>query len=452
MVDIRPFPGIRYSTAKVGKDLTQVACPPYDVISPAERAALVAAHPRNFVRLELPVDAPGDASPTARYERAAAEYRAWQDEGVLAPETRPALYAYLQQFEVGGEQRERRGFIAALRLEPWESRGVRPHEKTLSGPKQDRFQLIRACRANFSPIWVLYRDPADGTARLWDAVAEAEPDLVARDRDGCLHTVWALTDPAVFAPLLRSLRDGSVYIADGHHRYETALHYQTERGQAERRAEGSGWSGDAAPNFALTYFVDMADPGLIIHGTHRLIRPPQPLDAAEIRAVLARWFDFTPGGDSAAAVLAELQRAPGRPAFGVWAPALGLSGVALLRQDAVPEEHAAGRSAAWGRLDLAALHTLAVDAIFSQGTAALSDAGHLWYTRLLPEVDESIAAGAAQLAFLVRETPAEQVIAVADAGDLMPEKSTYFYPKPLSGMVMASLDGELAAGPSDTRA
>jgi uncharacterized protein (DUF1015 family) len=438
MVDVRPFPGIRYSVAKVGTDLTRIACPPYDVISPSQRAGLIAADPHNFVRLELPEDAAGDGDPSDRYERAAAEFRAWQAEGVLAKETTPALYAYRQQFEVDGSKRERRGFMASLRLEPWESRAVRPHEKTLSGPKLDRYQLIRACRANFSPIWVLYRDPTGTTARLWDAIAQADPDQTARDRDGHLHAIWAVTDRSAFGLLPRSLEGSSVYIADGHHRYETALHYQ-----AERRAEANGLPGGSAANFALTYFVDMEDPGLIIHGTHRIIQPPAPLNGASVSAVLDRWFDFMPGGDSPAAILGILEHAPRRPGFGVWAPALGIAGVALLRQEYVPEELAAGRSGAWRRLDLAALHTLAIDAIFPQGTAALSEGGHLSYTRVLSEVDLAIRVGNAQLAFLVRETPAEQVIAVADAGDLMPEKSTYFYPKPLSGMVIAGLDGEL---------
>ncbi len=438
MVDVRPFRGVRYNPAQVGSDLTSIACPPYDIISATEHAALLAAHPRNFVRLELPEDAAGDASPLARYGRAAAEYRGWQADGTLKTEALPALYAYRQRFEIDGAPRERRGFIAALRLEPWDARVVRPHEKTHSGPKEDRLRLIQACRANFSPIWVLYRDPADGTGRLWDVVEEAEPEATALDKDGCEHTIWAITDPAVYGALLTSLHDGSVYIADGHHRYETALHYR-----AERLGADVAWSEDAAANFAMTYFVEMGDPGLIIHGTHRIIKVGGSLDAAAIRAVLSRWFDFTPLGGDAHTLLAELERAAQRPGFAVWAPALGLSGIAVLREPEVPPERAPGRSAAWRRLDLAALHALTVDDLFPEGTAALFESGRLWYSRLLLEVVQAIDSGAADLAFLVRETPAEQVIGVADAGDLMPEKSTYFFPKPLSGMVMACVDGEV---------
>jgi uncharacterized protein (DUF1015 family) len=438
MVDVRPFAGFRFNPARVGKDLTSVACPPYDVISPAERAALVAQDPHNFVRLELPEEITGDPSPLAKYERTASEYAAWQSEGVLTPESAPALYAYRQRFTIDGTPRERRGFIAALRLEPWDTRAVRPHEKTHSGPKEDRLHLIQACRANFSPIWVLYRDPSDGTARLWDAVEEAEPNAVAQDRDGYEHAVWALTDQELYRPLLEALRDGSVYIADGHHRYETALHYR-----AERQAASAPWSEDAAANFAMTYFVEMTDPGLIIHGTHRMISAPEPLAPAAIQAVLDRWFDFTPVTGTADALLTTLERAPQRPGFAVWAPELGLSGIAVLRDAEVPDERAPGRSRAWRRLDLAALHALAVDELFPQGTAALFESGNLWYSRLLPEVVQAIESGSAELAFLVRETPAEQVIGVADAADLMPEKSTYFYPKPLSGLVTASLDGDI---------
>lgn len=437
MADVRPFPALRYAAAKVGNDVTKLVCPPYDVITPAERAALIAAHPRNFVRLELPVEAPGDTSPLARYERAAAKYRAWQSEGTLIQESAPALYAYLMRFHVDGRPIERRGFIAALRLEPWESRVVRPHERTLSGPKQDRLLLLRACRANFSPIWVLYRGCPSDAAALWDAAAAREPDLTARDRDECEHAVWTVSSQAALAPLLRSFKGAPVYIADGHHRYETALTYQ-----AERRAAGE-LSDQSAANFAMAYFVEIGDPGLIVHGTHRLIRASASLTGASLRAAIDRWMDFTPAADSPEAILADLRRISERPAFGVWAPALGVAGVAVLRADRVPEEFARGRSAAWRQLDLAALHALTIDALFPQGAAALSEAGDLWYTRVLAEVGEAIRSGAAQVAFLVRETPVEQVIAVADAGDLMPEKSTYFHPKPVSGMVMASLEGEM---------
>jgi uncharacterized protein (DUF1015 family) len=398
----------------------------------------MAAHPRNFVRLELPESQSSDDAPLARYERAASEFKVWRDEGVLRSETAPALYPYRQRFTTGGERCERRGFIAALRLEPWESRGVRPHEKTLSGPKQDRLRLIQACHANFSPIWVLYHDGAGATERFWDAIDSTEPEVTAVDRDGFEHALWAMTDAAGYRSVLGSLIGGSVYIADGHHRYETALHYQ-----AERRGE-SGWTSDSAANFTMAYFVEMSDPGLIINGTHRVINPPAPITANEVRSVLDRWFDFAPGGDSPASVLTALQAAPRRPGFGVWAPALGLTGVAILRTDSVPESHAAGRSSAWRHLDLAALHALAVDQIFTQGTAALNETGNLWYTRDLIDVDQAVSAGTASLCFIVRETPAEQVIAVADASDLMPEKSTYFYPKPLSGMVIASVDGEIS--------
>ncbi len=442
MVDVRPFAAIRYNPAQVGSDLTSLVCPPYDVISPAERAELVAAHPRNFVRLELPEPAAGDTSAETRYERAAAEYRAWLAEGVLTAEPAPALYAYRQRFAVDGSQRERRGFIAALRLAPWETRDVRPHEKTHSGPKEDRLRLLRSCHANFSPIWVLYRDPAGDTARFWDAAEEAEPDATAVDQDGCQHALWAVTDQAAYAPLLRSLRDVPVYIADGHHRYETALHYR-----AERQAAHAGWSEDAAANFTMTYFVELTDPGLIIHGTHRVIRGAGSVDPARVRAALERWFEFTPIQATAGPLLGALEREPQRPGFAVWAPALGITGTAMLREAAVPEERAPGRSLAWRQLDLAALHTLVIEDLFPQGSAALFATGELWYSRLLSEVEQAVASGEAQLAFLVRETPAEQVIAVADAGDLMPEKSTYFYPKPLSGMVVADVDGQVPSLP-----
>ncbi|MBM2810683.1 MAG: hypothetical protein HW416_1442 [Chloroflexi bacterium] len=435
MADARPFKGIRYDSSRFGRDLTNLVCPPYDVISAEQQKAFYQKHPKNMIRLELATtDVEHD-----RYQQAAAAFSAWQGEGTMRPDSVPAYYAYLQAFRVEGVERERRGLIAAMRVEAWDTRTVRPHERTLSGPKQDRLALMRACRANFSPIWGLYRDGSGATGRLWDSIEGTQPDMEAVDGDGVRHQVWAVSEHSLVYDVQQMFSREPVYIADGHHRYETALHFRDQV-----HAEAVGWSEDAAANFAMTYLVDSADPGLVVLGTHRVISSPRPLDPVTFRGTLERWLEVEDHGGSPSEILESVEAELGWPAFGVWAPSLGLALVARARDvSGVPLELSGAHSDAWRRLDLAVLHTLAVDQLFLEGTTALSEAGHVEYSRSLDEVERRILSGEADVAFLARRTPVDHVLAVADAGDLMPEKSTYFFPKPVSGMVIGSLDGEI---------
>ncbi len=391
-----------------------------------------------MVRLELTREEPTDRSEVDRYGRAAELFAEWQSAGVLTRDPAPALYAYDQDFSLEGARQHRRGLLAALRIEPWDRRVVLPHERTLSGPKRDRFELMRACRANFSPIWGMYARAPNATTELWASISAQEPDQEAVDRDGVTHRIWGVTDPGQVRRFHEAVADSPVYIADGHHRYETALAYENET------CGSSPCSADAAAHFTLAYLVDVADPGLIVLGTHRLIHSPHPLDAEQVRGTLEESFELE-RADGPASMLDRLG-ADGRPAFGVWAPRLGLSAVARLHGDEVPESAAPGRSRAWRRLDLAALHTLAIDRVYPEGTSVLSESGRLMYSRAVEEVEQAVGAGEVDIAFFVRHTSVHQVTDVADAGDLMPEKSTYFYPKPVTGLAIASLEGEISLG------
>ena len=420
--------------------MSNLVCPPYVVISTEERDALYARDPHNAIRLELTRPEPTDASEADRYRRAADDFAAWQSAGVLTREPRPALYAYAQQFTLGSSALERRGVLAMLRVEPWEKRVVRPHERTLSGPKQDRLDLLRACQACFSPIWGLYADAPDATSQLWDDLNPRESDAEAVDRDGVVHRIWTVTDPDLVRSFHTTLFEAPIYIADGHHRYETARHYE------EERCASSPCSADSAVHFTLAYLFDVADPGLIVLGTHRLVRSPRPLDSEQVRRTLESSFDLEPQAGGPRRLVQALGAADGRPSFAVWAPALGMSAVARLRGREVPDDAAPGRSAPWRRLDLAALHMLAIDRIYAEGTSELSESGRLLYSRATEEVERAMSAGEVDIAFFVRHTSVRQVTEVADAGELMPEKSTYFYPKPLTGLAIAGLDGDIRLG------
>lgn len=434
MADIRPFRGIRYSPSQIGNDLSSVVCPPFDVISAQEQEALYQRDPRNIVRIELTRAESGEVE-AARYQRAAAQYRHWLDEGTLVQDTRPAIYPCLTSFAVDGKAYQRRGLLALLRLEPWERGIVRPHERTLAKAKADRLQLLHACRANLSPIWVVSRGPQEALARLWQRIEGEEPE--AQVSDEARHAFWACRDETVLEELQQAWRELPAYIADGHHRYETALAF---------RGEAAPVDPEDAANFVLTYFVESTDGGLVVLGLHRLLRWPDPLSTADLNEALAPWFDIEVSDDSPERLVAGLSARPARPGFALWAPNLNLSATFWLKDlTGIPPELATGHSDPWRKLDVVSLHALVIDRLFRPGTTALSEAGQLTFTPSLEEVQRVIRAGQAQVAFLVRSTPIESVLAVADAGDRMPEKSTYFFPKPVTGAVIASLDGRVSA-------
>jgi uncharacterized protein (DUF1015 family) len=429
LADVRPFPGVRFNLARAGEDLSNLVCPPFDVISPEQQAALYARDPHNAVRLELPMEEPGDA--TGKYRRAASEYAAWISEGVLVRDAEPALYLYECRFNHQGQSLRRRGLIAALRLEPWERRVVRPHERVLAGAIQDRIQLMRACHANFSPIWVLYRGLETQTEALWRIGEARPPEFHSVDRDGAEHAVWRCTDPAPLELFHGALLQQPVYIADGHHRYTTALQLRDELNPADP---------DSAANFVLAHLVQAEDPGLPVTGIHRLVRLDGETDGAALRTRLSDWFQLSAHDGDPAGLFAALQSGPRPPAFGIYAPKLGLCHLASLKADAVPRELRGDHSEAWARLDAAAMHTLGIDRALPAGTQGLLDAGRLTYAYSVSEVEAAVETGRASVALFLAGTPVEQVLEVADAQDRMPEKSTYFFPKPLTGMVIASLD------------
>lgn len=442
MADIRPFRAIRFNTTRLGKDLSKVVCPPFDVISQELQNELYERHHENVVRLELTRSTPPEA-PEARYARAAQQYATWLGDGTLLRDPVPALYLYSCRFDVGGVTYRRRGFIAAVRLEPWDKQIVRPHERTLPGPIEDRFLLMQACRANFSPIWLVFRGAADSTLALFERVHAQEPDAhVWEGHDQVEHSLWLCTDTDLLHRLHSELAELPAYVADGHHRYTTALRFRDELEQTE-----GPLGADQAPNFVLAHLVQSEDEGLPVRGIHRMVRL-EGTSAHDIRQALAPWFELDETDRSAEQLLGAVSAMPQEStAFALWAPKLHFSAVARERGRGVPEALAPDRSPAWRQLDLAVVHTLAIDRVFTGGTQALLDGGRLLYAYSVAEVEQAIETGRADAAFLVRGTPVRQVMAVADANDRMPEKSTYFYPKPPTGMVMASLEGEVPEPP-----
>lgn len=433
MADVRPFRALRYDPAHA--DLALTLAPPYDIISPGEQAELYQRSPYNAVRIEYGEQFPGDNDAHNRYTRAASDVAAWRREGVLLRDDAPAIYAYQQEFETAGGRRRRRAWFSAVRLEEWEKGVIRPHEHTLSGPKEDRLDLLRATRLQISPVYCLFRTRAGAPAML---AMDGDP-LYDVEADGQRHILSAVRSADALHRFAEHLAASDVYIADGHHRYETALNYRNEV-----RARAATWTGEEPENFVLMALTDAADRGLVVLPTHRLVTPPGfPLDAL---SRIAQFFDVTPaaaqGGDRLASMLEQVAGpGSGRTAFAAAGLDRRARHLLVLRDRAAVEAMMpAGQPPAWKRLDVNVLQYGILEPVFGIDAARLASGGAVAYTQDPVEAVAAIEAERARVAFVLNATPVEQVLAVADAGSRMPQKSTFFYPKLPTGLVMNSLD------------
>ncbi len=435
MADVRPFRALRYDPAVAG-DPSRLIAPPYDVIGVEEQRRLYAASPYNIVRLEYGEERPGDAPGRDRYARAAEDLRRWRQEGALVFDQQPRFYLYEQEFSHQGRRR-RRALMAIVRLEPWDSGVVLPHERTLPKPKEDRLRLLRAVRANVSPVFGLYRDRA-ALGEL--AEPQGPPLLVAKTPDDQIHRLFEVP-PDRENDIRSALAERAIYIADGHHRYETALAYRDER-----RAQAERWTGEEPENFVLMALVAADDPGLVVLPTHRLLHPP--VVPHDLIPRLSRFFDIedvTPKSWDGTALLRLLSRlaAAGREtvAFGV----LGLEEqryhlLRLISFEAVDALLPADKPVVWRRLDVAVLQHVVLRACLGIDEGAVAAGEVVSYTEDADQARIAVERGRARLAFLLNPTPVEQILAVADAGERMPQKSTYFYPKMATGLALYPFD------------
>jgi uncharacterized protein (DUF1015 family) len=416
MAEIQPLRAVHYDTAAAGP-LARLTAPPYDVIDPALRAQLVSRSPHNVVEIDLPAGA-------EPYRRAGELWEQWQADGILRQDAEPALWVLEQTYTApGGGRQTRRGFFARVRVTDYGPGLIRPHERTHPAAKQDRLELMRATRANLSPIFSLYRD---SEAAAWNALApalETEPWGEVTDDDGTVHRMWRVADPAVVENVRSAMADRELLIADGHHRYETARTYADEVG------------GEGDHRYVLMCLVSTSDPGLTVFPTHRLVGRLEGERRARLDDELQRDFDVEqvePGE-----VVPEAGNG-GRPTFGY----LEHGGRALrlrLGSPAAVERALADHSPSYRRLDTAVLEKLVLEDALGLTEDDISHQRGLAYARDLEQARALLDSGDYELAFLLRPTPIEQVEAVAEAGETMPPKSTYFYPKLLSGLLFNPL-------------
>jgi len=431
MANVSPFRGIRY---RADIALDDVVAPPYDVLSSAQAEELRARSPYNAVHVDLPAT-PGQTARSADYGRAAAAFADWQALGVLIRDATPALYLVDQTYRgPDGRDRTRRGFVARLRLASLEERVVLPHERTHAGPKLDRLNLYRATHADLSQVFLLHPDDdgavGEALAEAGDAAAAAARE--ARDGDGNLHRLVPIAGPGAES-VVAALRDRPLYIADGHHRYETALAYRDERRAAT----------DRSADTLMVYLCSMEDPGLTVFPTHRLVKGVTVPPLAELLDRLAPDFEpiGTPvrGRAAAQAALESLgDHADPESVFGLYLPhdATCIL-VRLAGTDALERLVAAGCSPHTAGLAVTVLHELILrEAV---GLDPHHAEGNIDYAKSVPDALAALEDGVHSLGAFLSATSVEQVRAVADAGETMPQKSTYFYPKLLTGLVYDAL-------------
>ena len=442
MAEIIPLRGIRYVEEKVGH-LDRIMAPPYDVVSPEEQDLLYKKSPYNIIRLEKPRHEPGDTG-EERYLRAGDQYRWWLKDGVLKREDKPSLYLYEEGFPGDdGELRVRRGLTCGVKLTPYEERVVLPHEETMEKPKEDRLKLMRACKANISPLFSLYaaKEGEDPLPELLDPFREAAPVISFSDSRGFSHRVWAVDDEAAIGKVAEFFAGRQIFMADGHHRYETALAYHRELG----RPAG------AAAAYVMMTLVNIYDPGLVVLPTHRLVRGGgssgdgdfQAGNSLNIKALLSSLegaFDvekcsYSTAEEVCGRGLKELERAGAdSPAMGLFA---GEGQFFLLRykNGAGIEEHSH-----FEELDAVLLQELILEKVLGIDAEKRHQGDYLRYTRDCREAVSEVLKGNCQMAFLLNPTPAKAVIRAATAGQKMPQKSTYFYPKLTAGLIINPLD------------
>jgi uncharacterized protein (DUF1015 family) len=431
MVETAPFKGMVYNKEKI-KKLDDVMAPPYDIISEKMQKELYEKNQYNFVKLILGKIYSDDTDQTNRYTRAKQLFDEWQSQGILVPSKAPAIYPYKIHYIVKNEKRQMNGFFILLKLDP-EYRTVKAHEKTLAKPKADRLNLMRACDANLEPIQLMYMDQQDSIRKTMDDAIK-EPLVSVKGYDGFTHTLWRLDDQYVVRTIIDELKQKILFIADGHHRYQTSVNF------AQEKREQTGSTDPNAPfNYIMVVLCNMFDPGLSILPTHRFIKMPNVnLDdlaknlekyfTVEKKPVTAKKKDYEKLGKTIMSDIETMQV----HTFALYAKDAYF--ILTLKDERVMDRLASDHSKTWRTLDVSILHKLILENFLGINEKNLED--HVKYTRVDAEALQLVDEGKYDFSFLITATKIDQLKAIADASEHMPQKSTYFLPKMLSGLVM----------------
>lgn len=430
MAGIIPLRGLRYDEQKAGR-IKDLVTPPYDVIDRAAQDGYYRRSPFNIIRLEYGKKYDEDSEKENRYTRAAGFFRQWLEDGVLRRDNKPAIYLYRQRFSMAGEELERTGIICGVKLEPYEKGVVLPHEETMPGHKADRLALMQACRANFSPIFGLYSDRERKIDHLLEQnTGNRVPDTDFTDEWGQGHRLWVVTDPEVLRQVQELMEPRRIFIADGHHRYETALNYARE---------------NPAADFIMMTLVNLYDPGLVVLPTHRMV-VTAAVDPDRLPYALGEDFvvESLSGRDVDSLQAAMAERAGFTRAGGTkhgWVFGLYTGGgvfylLQLRDETIIRNKMPADRSPAWCRLDVSVLQKLILEDVMGIDSTALAGGETVLYTRDAGEAVQAVDHGRCRVSFLMNPTGIAEVTTVAENGEKMPQKSTFFYPKLITGLVI----------------
>jgi uncharacterized protein (DUF1015 family) len=446
MATIVPFRGVLYNPKKITNP-SKVIAPPYDVILPEEQEKLYSRSPYNIVRLIL------NQEPDP-YESVARLFQEWQNEGILARDEAPTLYFLSHRYTLrDGKEKERKGFIALARLEDFSSGAIRPHEATLAAPKEDRLKLMLACHANLSPIFALYDEPKQMINRLLaEHVRGKPPDIEVKEDKGGSCRLWRVTDAELVRMARQQMEQPPLLIADGHHRYEAAMNYREHM-----RREKPGFSGREAFNYVMMYFANMKDEGVTILPTHRLVRSFPPIAFRELEESLMRYFYIEPypkNAEGQRSFLRALQSGGKKHRL------IGASFkrdprylILRLKNKRFMQRLAGDLSAPLQELDVSVLHRLILDHILGLKPEEQVAEGAISYSQDEEKVLQALDKEDYQAGFILNPPKAEEILAISGAGEKMPQKTTYFYPKLIDGLVLNKIDPkeEIEDGPEGSR-
>lgn len=422
MAEIKAFRGLRF-TDKAGST-GEVCCPPYDIISPEQKKQYLAENPHNIIRLELPKTA---EDTDEAYGKARAYLNEWLDEEILKCDEKPSIYIYEMVFDALGSSYSVKGYVSLVKLEEFSKGIILPHEETLSKAKEDRFNLMCATGCNFSQIYSLYMDDDNKVFMLIDNASKGVPDKQFTDPDGVTHKLWCVSDEAFIADLASKMADKKLYIADGHHRYETALRYK--KFVAENKQDVG------TSEYVTMMLVNMENSGLVVFPTHRIVRDLENFDVNAVIEKSKDYFDIETNLSRTDST-AKLDKAykDGKKAFVLYCD--GKYTLMTLKDTSLMEKLMPTASKALRELDVSVLHTLVLERIFGIDKENMANQKNLTYTRVLDEAIEAVDNGSADCSFILNPTRVSEIRDVALAGEKMPQKSTYFYPKLTTGLVM----------------
>jgi len=442
MANIIPFRGIFYNQEKI-RELSRVVAPPYDIISGEAQERYYEMSQYNVIRLILGKDFPGDNEANNRYTRAGQFFQRWLEEGILIRDESPSIYLLEEEYELRsdifgevetstgkGKIINRRGLIALAQLEDFSKGIVRPHEATMAEPKRDRLNLLRVCRANFSQIFTIYEDPKNRIDRLWKEKRSEAPLIDIINGENIRHRLWRVKDQKSLNWIVGGMRDRKLAIADGHHRYESALEYRNElRESNPRHTANEGY------NYVMSYFVNMENIGLKIFPIHRAIRNFQGFERKRLIVGVGQYFDVKMV-TSLKELLGQMKNEKARHRIGMYTGGNEFY-LLSLKEEVITEGFIRGRAEIFRQLDAVILHNLIIENVLR---ISPESQGSITYSEKINETVANVRDGSHCLAFFLRPIKVSEFKAIVEAGEIMPKKSTYFYPKLLSGLIINKID------------